>query len=511
MKLFSAARIREWDAYTIAHEPVSSADLMERAAARCAVQVLNRFADKKNLILFCGPGNNGGDGLALARLLRPYFENVQVYAFGNPEKQSADFRTNRERLAHTDIPHRWVEEEAAWADLTEALARPHTVAGDALFGTGLSKPVTEGVFAKAIEALNAGEAPVFSVDIPSGLFADTDGHAVPQARVVRADVTYTFERPKLQFLFAENAGYTGRVEVVPIGLHTGFEESADSTEFLLSRRGIAELKREAGPFSHKGTYGHGLLVGGSKGKAGSVLLAVKACMTAGAGLTTAWVPGSVLPVIQQQAPEAMCLPMADEAILTETVKRPANTTAMGIGPGLGTDPATARLLKNLLAESGVPLVLDADALNILSENKTWLSFLPPNTLLTPHPKEFDRLTHPHESGYARWKTQVEFSKKYGVYVVLKGANTSISTPLGKTFFNTTGNAGMATGGSGDVLTGILTGLSAQGYPAVDAALIGVFVHGLAGDFAFARKGREALVASDIIHRLGDAFRHVFGE
>lgn len=482
---------------------------MERAALRCAAALVGEFAHKRNLVLFCGPGNNGGDGLALARLLRPYFLQVHVFAFGNREKQSPDFRQNWERLAATDIPHQWVNEGFDWNDLTERLSFPHTLVGDALLGTGLSKPVTEGIFAQAIDAINACGSLVFSVDVPSGLFADTDEHHSKETRVVGADVTYTFERPKLQFLFAENAVYTGRVVVIPIGLHTDYAHTAATSEFFITKSGISALKREGGLFSHKGSYGHGLLVGGSKGKAGSLLLSTKACMAAGAGLTTAWVPVAVQPVIQQQAPEAMCLPTADEDFLAERLKLLASFSAMGIGPGLGTEKGSATLLKNLLAEADVPLVLDADALNILSKNKTWLSFLPSNTILTPHPKEFDRLTQSHPSGYARWKTQVEFSKRYGVYVVLKGAYTSVSTPLGKTFFNSTGNPGMATGGSGDVLTGILTGLLAQGYPAVDAALTGVFIHGLAGDFAYRQKGREALLASDIIAHLGDAFTATF--
>lgn len=508
MKLLSAEQTRGADAYTIAHEPIASVDLMERAAARCATAVLHDFGRNTHLVLLCGPGNNGGDGLALARLLRPYFQEVRVYAFGDAEKQSPDFRTNRERLAGTDILYEQVTDSFAWDGLARSLSLPHTVLGDALLGTGLSKPVTQGVFAQAIDAINACGAPVFSVDVPSGMFADTDGHHT--GHVVRATVTYTFHRPKLQYMFAENSVYTGRVAVLPIGLHRGFDDTVETNAFLITQTGIAELRRQTNPFSHKGTYGHALLVGGSAGKAGSVLLSTKACMASGAGLTSAWVPKTVLPVLQQQAPEAMCLLTDDGDILTERIKTGTAFSAMGIGPGLGTDKATATLLKNLLAEADAPLVLDADALNLLAENKTWLSFLPGNTLLTPHPKEFDRLTQTHTGGYARWKTQVEFSKKYGVYVVLKGANTSVTTPLGKTFFNTTGNPGMATGGSGDVLTGILTGLLAQGYPAVDTALIGVFVHGLAGDFALRQKGREALVASDIVAHLGNAFKTVFG-
>ena len=507
MKVLSAEQIREGDAYTIANEPVTSLALMERAAARAAVAVAERFTLEKKLCLFCGRGNNGGDGLAMARMLKPYFKEVRVYII-EEGKATGDFLQNLERLSRTGIEAVALNAEN-WEKHLSAIPQTDTVLGDALLGTGLSRPVTEGIYEKVIRYINASPAPVFSVDVPSGLSADTDGHLQENAVTVRADVTFTFERPKRAFFFAVNAVFTGRVDVLPIGIHPGYVAQADTSEFLLTPSGVSELLSAPDPFSHKGTFGHALLAGGSHGKSGAMLLATRAAMTAGAGLTTAWVPASVWPVISQQAPEAMGLPVTEEDRLTELPAFPATVSALGIGPGLGTDKATGNLLKRLLAEYAGPLVLDADALNILSENKTWLSFLPSDTILTPHPKEFDRLTQPHATGYERWKSQVEFSRRFGVYVILKGAHTSVSTPLGKTFFNNTGNPGMATGGSGDVLTGILTGLRAQRYPAVDACLLGVFVHGLAGDFAAAEKGREALLASDIIAYLGKAFRSLY--
>lgn len=508
MKLLSAAQIGQADAYTIEHEPVSSIALMERAASRAAVSVAERFAACRYLVMVCGPGNNGGDGLAMARLLQPFFDEVLVYCFGDPVKRPADFTVNDFRLREKGITPQNLSPSDAVGGFPAALSRPGTVIGDALFGTGLSKPVTDDYFGNVIAAVNGSGSPVFSVDIPSGLSADDDRHREKNARVVRADVTYTFEQPKRSFLFAENAPYTGRVEVVPIGLHRDFMETAGTSEFFITRTGVSQLRKPTDGFSHKGTYGHAVVAGGSKGKSGSVLLAVQACMSSGAGLTTACAPETVCPVIWQQAPEAMCIAAGGD-YLAGLPEWPAGATALGIGVGIGREKETAGLLKRCIAEAGLPMVWDADALNILSENKTWLSFLPSDTILTPHPKEFDRLTQTHETGYTRWLTQVEFSKKHRVYVVLKGAHTSVTTPRGKTFFNTTGNPGMATGGSGDVLTGILTGLLAQGYPPVDACLLGVYVHGLAGDLAFRGKGREALVASDITACLGEAFRAVF--
>jgi len=508
MKIFSAIQIKQGDAYTIEHEPISSHGLMERAAVRCARAVMERFIHHKNLLMLCGPGNNGGDGLAMARLLAPYFPHLKVFCFGNPEKRTADFIANFNRLRDMGVEPHVVAETDNFTAFQEAVSLPHTVIGDALFGTGLSKPITDAYWQNVIEAVNGSSHPVFSVDIPSGVFADSNEHWQNDACCIQADVTYTFEQPKLSFMFAENARFTGRVEVLPINIHTEFKEHTPATEFYITKAGISELRKEPPTFSHKGTFGHALLVGGSYGKAGSILLGANACMRSGAGLTTVAVPEKILPVIQNGAPEAMCIPAGADGYITEIPKLASHFSALGIGPGLGTDPDTATVLKKIIAEFNGHMVLDADALNILSENKTWLSFLPANSILTPHPKEFDRLTQTHESGYGRWKSQSEFSKKYNVYVILKGAHTSITTPFGKTFFNSTGNPGMATGGSGDVLTGILAGLLAQGYPAVDACLLGVFIHGLAGDFAFAQKGREALVASDIIDNLGHAFQSI---
>lgn len=508
MKILSAEQIKRGDAYTIMQEPVSSLHLMERAGARCAVSVVEQFGYHKHLLMFCGPGNNGGDGLVMARLLAPYFSMVKVFCFGNPEKRSFDFISNFGRLSEVNIEPHYISEDDSLDEIIAALSLPNTLIGDALFGTGLSKPINDNYFSTLIQHINQSGQTIFSVDIPSGLFADNNGHFEKNPTIVQAHKTFTFEQPKLSFLFAENSAFTGDVEIIPIGIDADFKEQAETTEFLITKSGVSELKRNAHTFSHKGTFGHALLVGGSKGKAGSIALSAKACMASGVGLTTVLVTEKVLPTIQSYVPEAMCISSGENNYIAQIPALPKSLTALGIGPGLGTEKDTANVLKRLLAEINVPLVLDADALNILSENKTWISFLPTNTILTPHPKEFDRFTSEHKTGFERWKSQVAFSKKYSVYVVLKGAYTSITTPLGKTFFNTTGNPGMSTGGTGDVLTGILTALLAQGYPAIDACLLGVYIHGLAGDLAYKQKGREALIASDIIEELGNAFKKI---
>lgn len=509
MKIFSAEQIKRGDAYTIMQEPISSVHLMERAAARCAQAVLEKYASQNTLLMLCGPGNNGGDGLVIARLVKPYFKDVHVFCLGNPENRSFDFIENYNKLQLTGIKPIALDTEDAWESFYACLQIQDIRIGDALFGTGLSKPILEdGYYSQVIDAINDSSARVFAVDIPSGLFADSNRHIDEKGYVLKAEHTFTFEQPKLSFLFSENEAFTGTVSLVPIGIHADFKAQNESNAFYLTHADAADLLKNSSTFQHKGSFGHALLVGGSKGKAGSIGLSAKACLATGAGLASVLVTEKVLPSVQAFVPEAMCISSGENNFIAQIPALPATISVLGIGPGLGTEKETVLVLKRFLAEKNLPFVLDADALNILSENKQWLSFLPQNTILTPHPKEFDRLTQNHETAFSRWQTQLDFSKRYQVYVVLKGAYTSITTPFGHTFFNSTGNPGMATAGSGDVLTGIITSLLAQAYTAIDAAVLGVYVHGLAGDIAYGKKGREALLASDIIDSLAPAFHQL---
>lgn len=508
MKLFSAAQIKQADQYTITHEPIAGIQLMERAARRLATRVLKDFAGFTKIILFCGPGNNGGDGLVLARLLHAYMNEVHVFYVADETGYTEEFELNLSRLTACGIQPIPLSEK----EFPESVKKLCNTAGyllaDALLGTGLSRPVKDGPFAQCMDMLNASPNPCFAIDIPSGMFADSNRHITEQGRVVEAIRTYTFEQPKRSFLFAENFAYTGYVETVPIGLHGRFKADEPSSEFLITSSGASELKRVNHPFSHKGTYGHALLIGGSSGKAGSISMSAMAAMHSGLGLCTCLIGDEIRDIVQTLVPQAMTVSAGKTDTVEDWPKSTLPYSALGIGPGLGTSAESAKVLKNALAEFSGPIILDADALNILSENKTWHSFLPSNSILTPHPGEFDRLTQKHESGFERWQSQLEFSKKHGCYVILKGAYTSVTTPLGKTFFNTSGNPGMATAGSGDVLTGILAALLAQGYAPVDAAILGVYIHGLAGDFAFAQNGREGLTALEITAHIGTAFDQI---
>ncbi|MCA6363540.1 MAG: NAD(P)H-hydrate dehydratase [Bacteroidetes bacterium] len=500
MKLLSTAQLREADAYTIEHEPVKSADLMERAAAACVPHIAALVNISETVYVCCGNGNNGGDGLVIARHLYSRGYQVVVLLLKAAANDSADFLHHQALLRGTTV------QLIGWQSRNDfdftALHQPVVI--DAIFGSGLNRE-PEGVAAAAIEMMNAAHSRIISIDLPSGLFGD-DNRGNSLRCVAHAAYTFTFHQPKAALLFAETGCFAGVVKVIDIGLHSGYMDAAQTPYTLLTPDEIAPLLRSRAVFSHKGSFGHALLSGASRGKAGAAVLAVQAALRSGCGLVTALVPQFAEVILHTAAPEAMVLQSDAAEKVAGRVRDARKYSAAGFGPGWGTDAETAQLLKQWLQEAPCPTVLDADALNILAENKTWLAFLPPGTILTPHPGEFDRLAGAHTSAHERFLSQLEFSRRFNCYVVLKGAYTSITTPDGRALFNTTGNAGMAKGGSGDVLTGLITGLRARGYDALQAAVLGVYLHGKAGDIAAAEYGQESMKAGDLIEALPKAFR-----
>lgn len=504
IKILNIEQIRQADAYTIANEPIPSIMLMERAAIACTEWILPMLSRDQVIRIFCGPGNNGGDGLVIARLLVAAGFTVVVYLVGPDTNNSGDFLINLAELKNQAI-----------ADITKILINsdlpliePVDLVIDALFGSGLTRPVS-GIFGDVIRQINNSGAITVAIDVPSGLSCDS--YSDPKAGdIIRAAFTLSFQLPRLAFFFPENEDFVGEWEVLDIGLHPEYLKQATTNHFLLQEDDIWPLIKPRRWFAHKGIFGHGLLIAGSYGKMGSAVLASSAGLRSGAGLITAHIPGNGYSIIQTALPEAMV--SIDES-LTHFSKLPELTpyNAIAAGPGIGQDPQTAGNLKLLIQQTKVPLILDADALNILGENKTWLSFLPKGSILTPHQKEFERLTLKVADSFERNKVQREFSLKFEVYLILKGAFTCISFPDGRCFFNPTGNPGMATGGSGDVLTGILLGLMCQGYTPAETCMLGVYLHGLAGDIAASYSGYEGLVAGDIIDSLPEAFREIIGE
>jgi len=500
-KVLSVEQIREADAYTIKNEPIASVDLMERASMKC-VKWLEAYMDRVYpFCVFCGPGNNGGDGLAIARLLAEKGFEVMVVVPQISEKYSVDFKINHERLIQQKKCE--ILSLKSLKDLPE-ISKDHIII-DAIFGSGLSKPVS-GLAAELIDNINKLACIKIAIDIPSGLFADQSS-VIEKASIIQADYTLSFQFPKHAFFMAENDRYVGKWEVLSIGLNEDYIDKITVKDYLIKKNDCGEIYRKRTKFSHKGNYGHALLVAGSLGKIGAAVLATKACLRSGVGLLTSHVPQIGNAILQTAVPEAMLSLGRFENYFSDLPDL-SNYSAIGVGPGIGMEEQTQNALKVLIQNSHVSIVFDADAINILAEHKTWLAFLPKDCVITPHPKEFERLAGKSANDFERAALARAFAVKHNLVVVLKGACTQIATPLGYCFFNSTGNPGMATAGSGDVLTGIILSLMAQGYSGTHAAIIGVYVHGLAGDLAAKKSGETALIASDIVEKLGKAFKKI---
>ncbi len=502
MKIFETREIREIDQYTISHEPVSSVDLMERAAHGCALWIAKNLPDDQHLVVFTGPGNNGGDGWAIARLLSDLSGySIRLFHLNTGSGISPDSQINRQRLIdRARVPVVELANEDDFPDLS-----PGEVVIDALFGSGLSRPLT-GVAASLIKHINTSGCKIISVDIPSGLMGEDNTGNDPEC-IVKATNTLTFEFPKKSFFYSDNEQFTGKWQIIPIGLHPSIIEEKKTDCYYITKADIIGKLRKRTTFSHKGTYGHALLLSGQYGMMGAAILAARSCLRTGAGLLTTHVPKMGYQVMQSAVPESIfSIDPSEERI--GNCPDLDKYTAVGAGPGIGTAPETASAIEELLRKSGKPLVLDADALNIMAQKPVLLDVVPKNTVLTPHPGEFDRFAGKSANAFLRNKTQIEFSKKYKVIVILKGAYTSVTLPDGTCFFNSTGNAGMATAGCGDVLTGMILSLLAQGYPPDEAALIGVYLHGLAGDLSAKEHGQQALIASDVVNQIGNAYKIV---
>jgi hydroxyethylthiazole kinase-like uncharacterized protein yjeF len=499
MKILSAKEIRAWDQYTITREPVVSINLMERAAGECMSWILKHYPDAPSFSVFCGKGNNGGDGLAIARMLmaRNYPVTIHILEFGH--KGTDDFQTNLARLHQLSSP------DIHFIQSTDHFHSfpPGQVIIDALFGSGLNRAL-EDVTASLVEHINHSGHDIISIDIPSGLFVD---HSSKGNMVVRAKHTLSFQCYKLAFLVAENAPFIGDVHILDIGLHPGFYEEAGSNYELTDETAIHSIYKPRNRFAHKGSFGHSLLVAGSYGKMGAALLSATACLRSGTGLLTCHIPKCGYDSMQTAVPEAMVLTDFNSSFLTKIDDDLTKYDAIGIGPGIGTASETKMLLREIFDTYRSPMIIDADALNILSTQKDLLKLVPGGSILTPHPKEFARMFGETASEFERIELALKKAKALHSVIVLKGHHTFIATPDGKGFFNSTGNAGMATGGSGDVLTGILTGLIAQGYSSVEAAILGIYLHGMAGDIGAEQVSMEAMIAGDIVKYLGEAFKY----
>lgn len=501
MKIFSKEQIYEGDKLTAQKQNISSTDLMERAGTGIFNWIHMRMQGAQVPIhVFCGIGNNGGDGLVLSRHLITHGYNVKTYIINCSDKRSKDFLINYDRIK--SVTKDWPKLLACKEDFPEI--HPDDIIVDAVFGIGLNKPIDDWVKALFIH-FRTTKAYTLSIDIPSGLY--TDEAVIDEDAVVWAGYTLSFASPKLVFFLPETAKYTVQWEVLDIGLDQEFLYSTLTQADLIGKHEVLPMYIPRDKFVHKGNMGHSLIIGGSYGKIGAVNLASRAALSAGSGLVSAYIPKCGYIPLQTAFPEAMVITDDNKKIITK-IDFNIIPNVIGLGIGLGTKTKTISAISNFLKKNNIPLVIDADAINILANNKDLLKLLPYQTVLTPHPKELEGLIGKWKNDFDKIKKVKAFSKKFGFIVVIKGANT-ITVFEDKLYVNTTGNPGLATAGSGDVLTGIITGLIAQGYHVVAATIFGVYLHGKAADIAVEKYGYQSLIASHIIEYLGDAFIDLF--
>lgn len=499
MKILTANQMQEADRATIKSEPISSLDLMERASGLCVQRILKEERLLHDCVhVLTGVGNNGGDGLVIARKLAEHGLKVRCYVLNFSTKRSPDFEVNLLRLNDQGNNHIEINGIEDLPDLGGA-----GCIVDAIFGTGLKRS-PEGWIKQVIQKINESQLPVIAIDIPSGLFCNSQVSDIDA--VVKADLTLSFQNPKMAFLLPSNSEFVGKWQLLDIGLNQEFINDLTDCPELVDFSMIRKIYKKRNRFSHKGSFGHSLLMGGSFGKIGAVILASKAALRAGSGLVSAYVPKCGYSIVQTSIPEVM-VEIDDEHFLQFFNYR-SRATSIGIGPGLGTHLKTKKGFVHFLKNAKVPLVIDADGLNIISEHEEIAQLIPPGSILTPHPGEFERLVGPWKNDYDKLDKQMEFSSSHRCVLVLKGAHTTIVS--GNTLYvNNTGNPGLATAGSGDVLTGLLTGLVAQGYPPFEAAVLGIFLHGRAADLAIEEnESTESFIASDIIKYLGRAIKEI---
>ncbi len=499
MKIFSAAQIKACDAYTIYASGITSVELMERAAAKCVSWINENLPPDSLFIVLCGTGNNGGDGLAITRMLHKQGYGAKAFLLHFSEELSDDCRTNLKRLQNVD--NKLVEILSPETFITDVPR--NVVLIDAILGTGLNRPA-EGWLAALINQFNDLPNRKIAIDIPSGMPADN----IPkgEAPVLEADDTLSFQFYKRAFLHPETGSRAGNIHILDIGLHQTFIESTHSNYQVIDKEVVKYIYKPRSRFAHKGDYGLAFIIGGSYGMAGACVLAAKAAIRSGAGKVKALLPECAYDIIQVSVPEAMCIAKGEKYVTRICEWEQAQ--AIGIGPGLGQRDETARTFAGFIEACTMPVVIDADGLNLLAAQPDLLYKVPANSILTPHPKEFERLFGKAVNSMFQLEHARTQAMKYNIFIVLKGHYTIVVTPEGESWYNITGNPGMATAGSGDVLTGILTGLLAQGYEPYDAAMLGVYLHGLAGDYAAKENSEEAMIAGDIIDNLGKAYQQI---
>ena len=496
LKILTSKQIQQADFQTIQNEPIKSIDLMERAALKCFEWIHNKYDLSYTFYAFCGTGNNGGDGLAIARMLNLSKHKVYCYEIKLGNNFSKDYLVNKKRLelevnSINHINHFPIIENHSKAIII-----------DSILGSGLNRN-TSGLIKDVIFKINQTEMEIVSIDISSGLFSE-DNSLNKLEGIVKSKYTLSFNAPKLSFVLPENEKFVGEFNILDIGLDKDFLGSLNSQYYYLTKDFLLKRIKHRKKFDHKGSFGHLLIVSGSKGMMGSTVLTSRAALSSGVGKLSILSPKCGEHILQTTVLEAILEQNNGKNYLTDTYNLKHDWLA--IGPGIGTNLKTKNFLISLLKKVKTPIVLDADAINIISNENKLLSFIPENSILTPHPKEFERLVGKWKSDINKLSLLKNFSKKYKLICILKGANTSICFPNGNIYFNSSGNPGMASAGSGDVLTGIIGSLLAQGYSAEISSKLGVYVHGLAGDYAKEKFGEISMTSSNIQEFISLAFK-----
>lgn len=503
MKLFTTEEIRAIDRYTIEQEGVPSLELSERMAEGVADEISSRWRSNKPTMVFAGPGNNGADALGTARLLFERGFRPEVYLFNiGGDKLSADCTAARDRML-AEVP------EIVFHEVRDRFSMPKITTNhlviDGLFGSGLREEL-QGGFKSLVQYINDENATVVSIDLPSGMFGDWNPQIVNR-NTIHATLTLAVQFPRISFFIPDNAELIGEWKVIDIGLSEKAMASAPPNFCLVEQRDVHRRLRHRKEFASKADFGSAILYAGSYGMMGAAILAARGALRGGVGKLTVNAPKCGYQILQSSVPEALFRHNRGEISIVD-IHPERDFSAIAVGPGIGTNELTVKAVEDFLASINQPVILDADALNCIALKPSILNTIPVLSILTPHAGEFDRLFGPQPSAEARLRKAIEMAKYYNILIILKGRYTAIVRPDGKVYFNSSGCPAMATAGSGDVLTGVLLSMLAQGYPAELASLIAVYVHGVAGEMAAAEQGEYGVTAGDIADHIGKAIREI---
>ncbi|WP_185882939.1 NAD(P)H-hydrate dehydratase [Blattabacterium cuenoti] len=504
MKILSSDQIKKVDQYCIDSESISRIELMEKSAKSCFNWIIQHLTKNNTpFIILSGVGNNGGDGLALARILYIHGFQVSVYILNVSNHYSDEFLINKNKALKYGIKL----ENIYQGDVFPILNRKSYLI-DSIFGIGFNRTIGN-FWKKFIHFINEKKfRSIISIDVPSGIFIEKQNHTYDD--IIQSNYTLTFEVPKLPFFLPSYDKYVGKWFILNIGWKNHYIKKMYTKNFYIDEYYIKKIKKKREKFSHKGNYGYGVLIGGSYGMIGSIILSGKASIRSGIGKLILYTPHCGYSIIQNQIPEAIIQTDKNKNYISNIVSLPNNINSIGIGMGMGTNYHTKYALESFLMKcnKNIPIVIDADAINIIAKHLNLLNYLPHESIITPHPKEFSRIFGIWKNDYQKLQMLTNISKKYNIFIILKGAHTIISTPDKELYFNSTGNPGMATAGSGDVLSGIIVSLLSQGYSPKNSCIISVYLHGLSGDIAKNQFNEEFITSTDIIHYLSKAFQKI---